>query len=54
MPDIPTSEDIITTMFFGGKIPTWGWGLGSSAVADVYIAFGMLGVIIIFFIFTSN
>lgn len=51
MPDIPTSEDIITTMFFGGKIPTWGWGLGSSAVADVYIAFGMLGVIIIFFIF---
>lgn len=51
MPNISTSEDIITNMFFCGYIPTWGWGLGSSAVADVYIAFGVLGVIIIFFIF---
>lgn len=51
IPDISTSEDIITKAFFGGKIPSWGWGLGSSAVADVYISFGFLGVIIIFFIF---
>ena len=46
-----TSEDIITLMYFGGYMPSWGWGFASSAIADVYISFGMLGVLIVFFIF---
>lgn len=45
------SGDVITKMYFGGTVPSWGWGLASSAVADVYLSFGMLGVLIIFFIF---
>lgn len=45
------SGDILTKMYFGGSVPDWGWGLGSSAVADVYISFGMIGVLLIFFLF---
>ena len=44
----PNSEEIITLLYFGGAIPDWGWGLGSSAVADAYISFGLLGVIFVF------
>lgn len=46
--DFSNSEEIITKLFFGGYIPDWGWGLGSSSVADVYISFGMIGVVFIF------
>lgn len=42
------TSDIITNAFFSGK-PVY--GLGSSVVADVYLAFGVLGVIVIFCIF---
>lgn len=45
------SGEVLTRMYFGGSIPDWGWGLGSSAVADVYISFGMFGVLIVFFLF---
>lgn len=51
MPEWENSGDVITKMYFGGTVPSWGWGLASSAVADVYLSFGMLGVLIIFFIF---
>ena len=51
MPKCEGSGDVITKMYFGGTVPSWGWGLASSAVADVYLSFGMLGVLIIFFIF---
>ncbi len=42
------SEDIVTKLYFGGYVPSWGWGLGSSAVADAYISFGPIGVTLIF------
>lgn len=51
LPKSDGSGDVITKMFFGGNIPSWGWGFGSSAVADVYLSFGMFGVLFIFFIF---
>lgn len=43
------SEVIITDVYFGSKYH--GWGLGSSIIADVYISFGTIGVIIVFFLF---
>lgn len=46
----PNSEAIITELYFGGYVPDWGWGLGSSAVADAYISFGLIGVILCFII----
>lgn len=42
---------ILTKHYFGGSIPDWGWGLGSSAVADAYISFGLIGTIIVFLLF---
>lgn len=45
------SDDIITKLYFGGYVPNWGWGLGSSAVADVYISFGVFGILLVFFLF---
>lgn len=41
------SEDVITYLGLGKGEE---WGMGSSAVADVYISFGPIGVIIIFFL----
>lgn len=45
------SEDFITQQYFGGNVPTWGWGFGSSAIADAYISFGPVGVCLLFAIF---
>lgn len=46
---IEPSGETITKMYFGGFKPDWGWGLGSSCIADSYISFGVVGTIIIFF-----
>ena len=43
------SGETITKMYFGENMPDWGWGFGSSCIADVYISFGILGIIVIFF-----
>lgn len=43
------SETIISDIYFGSRYH--GWGMGSSIVADVYISFGPIGVIIVFFLF---
>ena len=43
------SDVIISDMYFGSRYH--GWGLGSSIIADVYISFGTIGVIIVFFLF---
>lgn len=45
------SGDIITKMYFGDDLPGWSWGFGSSAIADVYLSYGLIGVLLIFFIF---
>ena len=47
--ELVSSDIIISDMYFGSKYH--GWGLGSSIVADVYISFGPLGVIFVFFLF---
>lgn len=42
------SDLIISELFFeGGQIE---WGLGSSIIADIYISFGVLGVLFVFYI----
>ena len=43
------SGETITKMYFGENMPDWGWGFGSSCIADVYISFGILGIIVISF-----
>ena len=40
------SSTQISNMYWGG--PDWGYGMGSSIVADVYISFGVIGVLIVF------
>jgi oligosaccharide repeat unit polymerase len=46
--DIETSADFFTTLEFGKNRS---YGLGTNLVADVYISFGFLGCIILFFLF---
>lgn len=42
------SDLIISELFFeGGQIE---WGLGSSIIADIYISFGVLGVLLVFYV----
>lgn len=43
-----TSGDIITDLYFSGD-PIW--GLGSSAIADIYISYSTIGVCIVFLLF---
>jgi len=43
------SDTIISDIYFGSK--NHGWGMGSSIIADVYISFGPIGVIFVFFLF---
>lgn len=43
-----SSAEVFTRTFFSGD---WVYGLGSSVVADVYLSFGSIGVVIIFIIF---
>lgn len=40
------SSTQIANMYWGGS--DWGYGTGSSIVADVYISFGVIGVLIVF------
>lgn len=40
------SSTQIANMYWGGS--DWGYGTGSSIVADVYISFGVIGVVIVF------
>ena len=40
------SSTQISNMYWGG--PDWGYGMGSSIVADVYISFGVIGVLVAF------
>ena len=47
-PNIIGSEETITLLYFDGSLPDWSWGLGTSIIADVFISFGIIGVIIIF------
>lgn len=42
---LANSGDVITNLYFGGDAP---YGLGSSIVADVYISFGLLGILVVF------
>mgnify|MGYP001525432265 FL=1 len=35
------SGETITKMYFGENMPDWGWGFGSSCIADVYISFAI-------------
>ena len=48
---VRSSDVIITDLFFHNNNYGGGWGLGSCCVADVYISFGTLGVVIIFMLF---
>ena len=41
------SPNIITNLYWGGVGP---YGLGSSSVADVYISFGAIGLLVVFFL----
>lgn len=40
------SSTQISNMYWGGS--DWGYGMGSSIVADVYISFGVIGILIVF------
>ena len=42
------SATLISNLYWGGD--DWGYGLGSSIVADVYVSFGVIGVLIILFL----
>lgn len=42
------SGTLITNIYWGNN--DWGYGLGSSIVADVYVAFGVIGIVIVFFL----
>lgn len=45
---VTSSAEIFTRTFFSGDLV---YGLGSSVVADVYLSFGSIGVVLIFIIF---
>lgn len=46
--EIPSSADTFTDIYFGGDRI---WGVGSSCVADIYISFGVIGVVVLFILF---
>lgn len=40
------SSTQISNMYWGGS--DWGYGMGSSMIADVYISFGVIGILVVF------